>query len=83
MTFEAGRAIPGRMKNLIDKANDHITNCSDYLLEARNILCESEDSTHFPGNIVKLRERVYEIDSIIQDLVEIQSYIENIDLDLL
>lgn len=83
MTSKAGQAIPGIMKNLIDHATDHIINCSDCLVEARNLLCESEDSPYFKGNIVKLRDRIDELDSIIQDLVEIQSYIENIDLDLL
>lgn len=69
------------MKNIIDHAAKHIMNCTDCLVDARNILHEAEDDPRFDGNLIELRDRIDELDSVINDLNDAQSYIENIDLD--
>ena len=69
------------MKNILDHAAKHIMNCTDCIVEARTALYEAEDSLQFKGNLADLRDRIDELNSILYDLNEVQSYIENIDID--
>lgn len=68
------------MKNIMDHAAKQLMNCTDCLVDARNILQDAEDDHRFDGNLVEIRDRIDELDSLIDDLRDAQSYIENIDL---
>lgn len=69
------------MQQIINQATKHLCNCTDRIVEARTAMHEAEDSPHFTGNLVDLRDRIEELDAILDDLNEVQAYLENIDLD--
>lgn len=68
------------MQQTINQATKHLCDCTGQIAEARNALHETEDSPHFTGNLVDLRDRIEELDAILDDLNEVQAYLENIDL---
>ena len=69
------------MNKAAHKATVHISGSIDALNELRSILHETIDSPHFMGDLLAVRDRYDEVDSIIDDLSDISAYIENINLD--
>ena len=69
------------MQHIINQATEYLYKCNDRIVEARTAMHEAEDSPHFTGNLVDLRDRIEELDAILYDLNEVQAYLENIDLD--
>lgn len=68
------------MKILINHAGSGIAQCINNLEEATRLLTEAEDSPYFKGNLVAVRDRIDELKSILDDLSNIQEYIDNIEL---
>lgn len=68
------------MKILINHAKSSIAQCINNLEEATRLLTETEDSPYFKGNLVAVRDRIDELKSILDDLSNIQEYIDNIEL---
>lgn len=68
------------MQKSIHQANIHIDKAIDVLTELRSILHETMESP-FDGDLLAVRDRYDEVDSIVDDLEELRDYIENINLD--
>ena len=65
----------------VHKSAEYLSKAIDELTEVRAILHETIDSPHFMGDILAVRDRHEEVDSIVDDLEELKEYIENINLD--
>jgi hypothetical protein len=69
------------MNKSVQQSADSILKAIDALTEVRSILHETIDSPYFKGDVIAVRDRYDEVDSIIDDLESAREYVENINLD--
>ena len=68
------------MKKSVHQATVHISGSIDALKELRSILHETMESS-FEGDVIAVRDRYDEVNSIVYNLEELRDYIENINLE--
>ncbi len=68
------------MKKSVHQATVDISGSIDALKELRSILHETMESS-FEGDVIAVRDRYDEVNSIVYNLEELRDYIENINLE--